>query len=260
MKTDLSLVTALTWIVGSMLIIPGGVYKSYHLLNQASFFIEHPICRIIQTTSQQERLSTSYLAYLMNISADKPAKAKYFDTRLAKKQLLTSPLIKEAYVQLIKPDTLYIDYAVRHPVAWIEDYENMAVDEERTLFPITPFFSPKKLPRMLLDLNLCEAKWGARITSYRLELALQCLKTLESLSVNVHKIDVSKAEYASLGQREIIVTLEEEKRERILRLTPKDFAKEIGNYLELRPNLTLTDHVIDLRIPKLAFIDSLEPS
>ncbi|MGR3973377.1 MAG: hypothetical protein QRY72_02215 [Candidatus Rhabdochlamydia sp.] len=256
MKSRLGLATALTWIVGSMLIVPGTVYNGYCLLKSSSFFAHHTICRIIQTTPQYERLSTSYLAYLMNLSADQPTKARQFNLSLAKTRLEASPVIKQAHVALIQQDTVYIDYTIRHPIAWIEDYENMAVGEDRVLFPIAPFFSPKKLPRIYLGLSPEDALWGKKIDSYQLELAFQCLKTLDLLELHVQKIDVSKALFPSLGQREIVVILEEEKHERILRLTPKDFAQEMGNYLELRQTLDAASIVVDLRIPQVAFITS----
>ena len=78
---------------------------------------------------------------------------------------------------------------------------------------------------------------------------------LSRLSLQVKRLDVSKAFEPSLGRREVVLILEEQGFTKALRLTPKNFAQELGNYLELRPKLPAIAQVIDLRIPQLAFIE-----
>ena len=99
------------------------------------------------------------------------------------------------------------------------------------------------------------------------------------------RIDVSNAFAASYGTREIVVITEDfifERIEgknvqfcipRILRLSTKNYAKELGNYLKLRAQLLgeerkglaeteskashvrLKEKIIDFRIQQLAFIE-----
>jgi hypothetical protein len=80
------------------------------------------------------------------------------------------------------------------------------------------------------------------------------LQLLNRLSLQVKRLDVSKAFLPSLGRREVVLILEEQGFTKSLRLTPKNVAQELGNYLELRSKLPAVPQIIDLRIPQLAFI------
>jgi hypothetical protein len=245
----MKLISSLLWIVGSMLIVPGTVYR---LMAPKEPHVDY-LCRIVQTGPQKEALKTPFLAELIDLSADRPVLAKQFDPILARRRLRASPVIKDATVQVIKPDTVYIDYTVRQPIAALFEFDNVALDDEGTPFPIVPFFSPKKLPELVLDVKTMT--WGIPLKNEKTELALSLLKLLHKESLHVLKLDVTAAFAPSLGKREIVVTLQENGFSKYLRLTPKNYAQELGNYLELRKTLPPETQVIDLRIPQLAFID-----
>ena len=244
-------VHALGWIVGSLLLIPGAVYKYWKPKQQPH--IDY-LCRLVQTGPQKEALKTPYLAELIQLSADRPIIAQKFDPILAKRNLKASPVIKNAVIKVIKPDTVYIDYTVRQPIAWLYDFDNVALDDEGVPFPIIPFFSPKKLPEIILGLNTFT--WGMPLKNEKTELSLTLLKMMLDKSLSVLRLDVTAAFAPSLGKREVVVVLEENGFSKYLRLTPKNFAQELGNYLELRKTLPPETQVIDLRIPQLAFITS----
>lgn len=246
---QLSYVKALAWIVGSLLLIPGAAYKLWHPQPHVDY-----LCRVVQTGPQREALKTPYLAELIQLSADRPIIAQRFDPILAKRKLRSSPVIKDALVKVIKPDTVYIDYTVRQPIAWLYDFENVALDDEGVPFPIIPFFSPKKLPEVILGIKTFN--WAVPLKEEKATLALTLLKMMLEKSLNIVRLDMTKAFAPSLGQREVVVVLVENGFSKFLRLTPKNCAQEIGNYLELRPTLRPETQVIDLRIPQLAFIES----
>jgi hypothetical protein len=249
----MKLVQSLTWIVGSALFITGGTYKGlHHYRSQRSQTAPTYLCRIVQTGPQREALKTTYLAELMRISADRPVTAASFDPTYAQKRLMSCPLIKEAKVKIAAPDTIYVDYTVRQPVAWLYDFDNIALDEEGYPFPVSPFFSPKRLPEIYLGIR--NFYWGRPLKERNAELALTILQLLNRLSLHIKRLDVSKAFQPSLGRREVVLILEEQGFTKALRLTPKNFAQELGNYLELRPKLPAIPQIIDLRIPQLAFI------
>lgn len=247
------LVHSLAWIVGSALFITGGTYKglNFYRFKQAPTAPVY-LCRIVQTGPQWEALKTTYLAELMQISADRPVTAASFDLVRAQKRLLSCPLIKEAHVKLMAPDTIYVDYTVRQPMALLYDFENIALDEEGCPFPVSPFFTPKRLPEIYLGVK--NFYWGRPVKEKSGVLALTILQLLNRLSLEVKRLDVSKAFEPSLGQREVVLILEERGFTKILRLTPKNFAQELGNYLELKSKLPSVPQIIDLRIPQLAFM------
>ena len=62
------------------------------------------------------------------------------------------PWVKNLYVTFQKPSSLYIHYSLRTPIAYLDCFPNVAVDEEGYLFP-TAFFSAKNLPQLSCSLS-----------------------------------------------------------------------------------------------------------
>lgn len=249
----MKLVQAVAWVIGSALFITGGTYKGIKLYqHQHCPAVPTYLCRIVQTGPQREALKTTYLAELLKISADRPVTASSFNLKEAERRLLSCPLIKAAKINLTAPDTVYVDYTVRQPLAWLFDFENIALDEEGYPFPVSPFFTPKKLPEIYLGIR--NFYWGRPLKDKKAELALTLLQLLHRLSLQVKRLDTSKAFETSLGRREVVLILDEQGFTKALRLTPKNFAQELGNYLELRTKLPPVPQTIDLRISQLAFI------
>lgn len=300
---DLPLTHALAWIVISTLLISGTSYSVFkHILQKrksSALDSKYAINSIIQTGPQKEALKTEYLAELINISSDRPYSLLAFNLKKAEQRLLKSPLISHAEMRLIKPNALYIDYTVRQPVAWLEDYANVVLDKEGYPFPFSPFFSPKNLPAIYFGLSPFgmsaaeperpTAQWGAPLKGKYVELALNILSIVSDPKVadffSVKRIDVSNAYAESYGTREIVIITEDfmirtiDGKQvqfcfpRILRLSTKNYAQELGNYLKLREQLLeeewkissipeksgsivrLKEKIIDFRIQKLAFIE-----
>lgn len=258
---------------------------------------KYRVVAIIQTGPEKEALKTSYLAELLGLSVDLPVSIYAIDLKKAEQKLLASPLIKASKIKRIPPATLYIDYEVRKPIAWLADYLNTAIDHDGFLFPGAPFFSPKNLPEIYLGLppfgspedreGRKGGQWLAPLKNRYLILAFEILQFLEGSpwreGLHVKRIDVSNAFAPSLGQREIVLFTEEEISMRqngkeivcvfpkILRLAPKEYSQQLGNFFALRKSMTedyrrqiasiqeggkFSPRIIDLRIPQLAFVEN----
>lgn len=292
---------ALGWIVGSMLFVNGIAYSCLKafLARRGQVRNEERLIRsIVQTGPQKEALKTEYLAEILGICADYPQSSASFNLQKAKTALLASPLISNGIVSIIKPNILYIDYTVRQPIAFLADFENTAIDKEGYPFPFAPFFSPKNLPEVYLGLSPFGipsedpekplVQWRSPLKGKYWDLALHILAYVTDPKVmdefNVSLIDVSSAFSNSCGTREIVLTtqdtlfLKEDGKEaevifpRTLRLSPKNYAQELGNYLKLRPQLLeddrkrlalpgknlaqkMPERIIDFRLPNLAFVE-----
>ncbi len=215
---------------------------------------KYRVTRITQTGPQKEALKTELLAEILDISSDKPMVASTFNLKKAKRTLLKCPLIRKADVKLHK-DTLYIDYAARQPVVWVRDADNLAMDREGYLFPFSPFFTPKKLPEFCLGLTKAECEFNQKVTASQLGIAFDILDSFSSSPIFVARIDVSKALNSLLGSKEVVVILEQKEGKHMLRLSPQDYKNELKHYFSLIKSLELSqDIVVDLRVPKLAYI------
>lgn len=261
---------AVLWIFFSTLLVSGSAFMGWqyylHLRDVRLNDDQYQIVAIVQKTSQKESLKTMYLAELLGLSIDKPVNLYQFDIEEGEQKLKAFPLIKTAAIKKIRPGTLFIDYEIRIPVAYLENYSNTVVDEEGYLFPFSPFFTPKNLPAFFLPLDE-EVHWGDCLGKHEgLNLAFKVLEKWENLKlyqVHMKRLDVSRAFKESLGQRQIVLVLEEHRADAkglqtYLRLNPDHFYQNLVNYRTLRShgknNLGNGNHIVDLRIPHTAYI------
>ncbi|MGE5196333.1 MAG: cell division protein FtsQ/DivIB [Anaerolineae bacterium] len=283
-RKRLSFAKALLWIVISMFTTTGVFYSFFYPFKDLSKEVKketkNRIVSIIQTGPEKEALPTVCLAEILNLSCDCEVSLDHFDIEEATKKLLAVPVIKEAKIKKVFPETLYIDYTIRHPIASLYDFENVAIDEEGYLFPLVPFFSPKNLPEVYIGLSpfgvrpqnplLPTAEWGRSLESPPLKLALNILKLLKegdlSTKIGLRRIDVSHAFKESFGSREVVLFCEDEithkhlNKEaifllpRLLRLSTKDYSQDLGNYLKLREELLKLERK-ELKIPQDELLD-----
>ena len=236
-----------------------GGKKAYHDAQEARKKDDrYLITSITQTGLDQKALKTDYLAYLLDLSKDKPTNLYAFDLKEGNKKLLACPVIKEAFLKRVPPDTLYVDYTLRQPLAMVVDFENMAIDDEGRLFPFSPFFSPKNLPEVRFGLTEFPG-WDKPLIGF--PLIVEMIPLLEHHGLCPLLIDVAQIEAPSLGKRQVIVRLENH----LLRLTPDQYPQQLGNYLEFLSELKLQEaetgatlKVIDLRLPKMAYVDDTD--
>lgn len=266
MNQRLPLSVALLWIFLSTFLITGSTYSLLTIYKRHSTKTSHlySIRKIVQTGLQRDMLPCSAIAEMLDLSQDRPTPIHEFSIEEAKKKLRSFPMIKEATLFVIKPDTVYIEYSMREPIALLYDYENIAIDEEGYLFPLTPFYSPKKLPYIYFgtscpDLNEEMAILPKNTWSFALQLLRTLKKVAQEEDVICKRIDVSRAFSSSLGRQEVIVELICEDTFHYLRLSPKDYAIGLGNYSVLHDTLLssekkVRERIIDLRIHSSAFI------
>lgn len=224
---------------------------------------EYKVAAIVQTGPEKEVLKTAYLAELMGLSSDEPLSLYALDLKKAQEKLLASPLIQSAKLKRLPPNSVYVDYEVRQPIAWLSDYQNTAVDKDGYLFPAAPFLSPKEIPEIYLGLPAFGAsedkfgrkggQWRAPLSDPYFAMAAEILHFLEGSQwkegLHVKRIDVSNAFAPSLGQREVVLFTEEEiiirqnEQEKIcifpkiLRLSPKEYAQQLNNFFALKKTM-----------------------
>lgn len=245
---------ALFWIVFSLFLVTGTIVKTTRVVRadqQKRVFVS----ALIQTGPEKEALKTVYLAEILGLSWDIPELLDTYDVKGAEEKLRASPLIASAHVSKQVGGSLLIDYAVRKPLFWLADYENLAVDQDGFLFPVSPFFSPKELPELYYGASPFKG-WKSRLQGKKFDLACQILNGLQKTAPGfVRRIDVSEAFAQLLGNCQVVLVLEEKGRLHYLRLSSKNFKEELLHYQLLRHSLAgePMPELVDLRIPNLLF-------
>lgn len=229
----------------------------------------------------KEILPSGYLAELLELSSD--MEAAHFSQKKAQNLLLSSPVIRSGQLRLLPPHTIQVEYSLRTPLALVKDFDNIAIDSEKILFPLRPFFTPKKLPSFYLGLDRDHPwEWNTPLEGEKVDLCFQLLSLFENIDskegITVRMIDVSNALAPSLGRREVVVEvvdqlLIEEGGEnkivflpRYLRLRTEEYRQQIENYLQLRQEIFQKEKegilfgvksmrkIIDMRLPQTAYI------
>lgn len=273
-KKKLPLAVAITWIIISTMVVTPSMYSVIRVL-QKRYYVRHTdpkyqICSLVQAGLSKRAVSSAFLAEKLALSANRPKNIFSFDCKKGEEALTSTAVIQHARIRRMPPDTLYVEYDVRTPLVKIGDYENVAIDHEGIAFPITPFFTPKKLPEVILGESSEKesVQYNEKFSHSRLDFALELFYLFQTFlreyPLVIETVDVSKMDEKSFGKREVVVVvkyLPPQEGRHYLRLTPKNYEKELGNYLSLTKSLPkktdqFEEKVIDLRIGNIAYINT----
>lgn len=247
MERTISPKKALLTIFLSLFFVSGPVWLTlvYHQSLKARRLKDNTfIIKELRTfTALRDQLPDDYFAETLQLSCDKPTNIAAFNREEAETKLLKSPIIEWAKVQL-EGSTLLIEYALRTPIFRLLDYENTLMDGKGEIFPYEPYFTKKRLPELYLGLN-----------GEKRDLAFHVLSVLSreliGMGTRLIRIDLGRAFARSLGQREIVVILEERERNKVyLRLDTETFEEGLKRYKKLNQKSSY----IDLRLKNMAFI------
>lgn len=225
-----------------------------HTRERRSQDARYTVRAIVQTGPERLALSTTYFAELLDLAVDRPVNLYAVDLAKMAERLRESPVILSAKVGRLGRESLLIDYAVRQPVALVADWTNCAVDWTGHLFPLSPFYTPKRLPELYAGVAYQQGEHPS------LNLGLEVLKRLQLpplSALEVEWIDTSKAFAISWGRREIVLRVVEGGERHLLRLRVEEYEEALYNYLVLREELMDQERgplIIDLRIADLAYL------
>lgn len=200
-------------------------------------------------------LPTGFLAEALDLSTDCPILLCKFDLEMAQERLLSTHIIENVRLKKMKPNLLFVDYTLREPWAYLEDYTNTVIDAKGFFFPLVPFYSPRSLPYIYLGQQAPPDPWGGQMYSEYLSLAQTVYAALHWETIE--RMDLSQSWASSAGKRELVITI---KGGTILRLTPKNCVQQLSYYSILKmSHLNREDQkmIIDLRIPEVAYIQRI---
>jgi hypothetical protein len=269
---------ALLWIFLSALctlvVFGGGLWSWNYFQVERASDPRYNIVAIVQSCKSSEPLKTNFLAQLMGLSIDYPTNLYQFDAAKSQLKLQNYPIIKFAQVKKIRPSMIFVEYALRKPVAYLAEYTNALIDDEGIIIPARPFYTPKKAYELVLGLPK-SLEWGTKVSEKKLHLVQTLIDKISELDSNeilvVKRIDVAQAFSKKCGDREIVVFLEDSINSSasrpfmsVLRLSPNSWEEQLPNYRALRfelakqgsnnPSHKMPHYIVDMRISQLAFI------
>ncbi len=216
------------------------------------------IVAIYQKSNTSDTIPSVYLEELLGLSCDKPTNVYAFSCKKAERKLKSLPLFKDVKVKVAKPGVVFIDYEMRKPFARIADFENMVISEDKYLFPLAPFMSPKNIPNIVLG----------QIDDKRVDFAFEILKLGQQIcptSCTILHLDLSSA-FIEKANREIVLTIEEGKPNLatncyLVRLPLKNYENSLniffklkGALLSLQEKSLAKQFVVDLRLANIALV------
>lgn len=225
----------------------------------------YKITRLVQTGPVKEAIKSEHIEEMLGLSIDQPTYLSGLNLQKAKEHLMNYGVFEEVELALEPPNTLVVDYKMREPIAYIIDYENLVIDQHGAIFPLTPYFTPKILPKIYLGSRLFPLCYGVELKDEKLKVAFEILNffsTIPSKSQKLTRIDVSQLRAPTQGQQEIIVHLYEilgkHHYERYLRLSISNYIEELEHYLNLKQMSMGADLIIDLRLLPHAYLTLVE--
>lgn len=257
---------ALWYVLLSVVVFWGSLFVAW-IVHQSTLKTRQKDSRfdvvaIVQSCAQKEGLRTWQLAEILELSRDEPVNLYAFDPSLACQRLLSCPVIKSAHCRRQRPGIVHVDYQVREPFALVSDFHNVAIDNEGYLFPLQPYFTPKKLPEIYL--GLAHVAYGQKLDTEEAKLAFSIFQYVESHFSKVSRLvslDTHNAFAPSKGASEVILAIQERPDApiRYLRLDAKEYEKSLDAYLALKNTFdALTQekqcYSIDLRCPNIALV------
>jgi cell division septal protein FtsQ len=267
LRKKISIFRAMVWILISTILISGSVYFSYfyytHLVGLKKSNSKYSVVALVQSSPSNELLQSEYLAEQLGLSIDKPTNLYAFDVKRGKQHLLRSPLIQLASIRKVSPGTLFIDYNIRKPMAFLGDFSNTAIDKEGVLIPFKPFFTPKTLPVIFFGSRFFDSwkqglYWGHSVKGKKLLLALKIIQYFEKEQWGtLALVDLSHMKSDRLGEREIVLKVNK-KKQLYLRLSAEHPIQCLDDfkvlYRSLQQRKGELPKTVDLRIKHLAFI------
>jgi hypothetical protein len=250
-----------TALISGMPYLVFGLYS--YLKGDQKSGSHHAITALLLECSSREQLPSNFFAETIDWTANQ--------LHLWQRELEAHPIIDYAKMQRYNQNTLWIEYAVRTPIAFVADLDNVAVDCKGKCFPLHPFVTPKLLPKIFLGLSeeeinrFCQTNELEAIVQKKLHFAIDWLDKGRDLfqrsNYYLGWLDVSLMDETSLGKRKMVLGLSKMPREPLccfLRIYPEKEVSELESQWRLLAiqNFRHQDKPIDIdmRLPSLAYI------
>jgi hypothetical protein len=267
MQKYYSLEKAISIVVGSIvvtLLLFFSLYELFSHLKEKRLRDErYNIVAIVTRSKTSERIPSQIFAEILGLSADAPTNLFAFQPKRAAALLKSYGAFRKVRCRIAKPGVVIVEYELRKPYVKVRDFENRALDcSGEHLFPLFPFYTPKKLPELFLG------DFQKKNIEKALEVFEEAKKSIDP-SFTIAACDASGL-LSNSAKGEIILTLEkgEASPERFfLRLSDKHYKEDLLHFNELLPLISNRQdnegnkvHIVDLRLPQIALVKTEDAS
>jgi hypothetical protein len=216
---------------------------------------------LIQKTSFSTPISPRFFSdYLMLNPSGKWLEISKLDETKIENKLKEFPIFDKIQAHILSTGELEIAYDLKKPQFLLADFTNLAIDPKGSIFPLRPFFPPKKIPQVYLGIQSIDWK-----SINNIKKALQIQKILDEIlddEIDIEMIDLSNQDHKVSSLKQIVVTLSYKGIKHYLRLSPDHLEKALLRYLTLYKENDLNEFlssnlVFDARFKKFATLKML---
>jgi hypothetical protein len=158
------------------------------------------------------------------------------------------------------PNVLGVEYKLREPVAYLGGFKNIALDENGVVFFVTPFFAPKRLAALNVNLGAFESlpliqqaisRSKEAVIGCRLIKEMTCLSTKLHLTLSL--VDMCSWSETNFFRKEVVIGFSHTympEKTLYVRLHPKGLRKSLCVLETLLPKLissSFRSGVLDMR-------------
>lgn len=198
-------------------------------------------------------LTGDLIAEMLDLNISNPLSFFEFESKKAEQELKKIGIFRSVKLEKKRPDSLVVLYQLFEPIAVVQDQSNTLLNEEGIVMPYQPYFSLKKLPKVIIGENL---SWGEKVLTEKwlyIERAI-------ALDENIVMIDLRFCFEGKKQKKELVFEVARQGSYDWVRLNPSDFEEEWQKYLSIKPILPPIAQIVELRYKDMALYEKKNES
>jgi cell division septal protein FtsQ len=241
-RKKVSVKQAFLWIFISFLLLSGTASLAFFFYKRCQkIWGESPVYVIHKIEALNQQIPQEVLEQIVDVKGKNLYRLNLLDLKRKAERV---GFIQEILFEKKYPDTLVVRYELKKSVAKVFGSSDLLVDQEGNFFDGKFHGLHKNLPQIVFG------KKGQDFEK-RKKLALKIIEKVPDLSL----VDVSRAYSKSLGKREIVVLVMDQKNKKLLRLTTSGWEREFDSFSRLNSKLKFGP-TFDFRIPGVVLVEN----
>lgn len=209
---------------------------------------KYQIERIFLKGENGDFLTGDLVSEMLDLSISEPLSFFSFDVKQREEELKKIGIFRKIRLEKKRPDCLVVLYELYEPIALVLDQNNTLLNIEGKVMPYRPYFSPKKLVKVILGENL---PWGEKIGEERWELLQKAL----TLDEKILQIDLRSSSEKKKQKKELVFEVARGDFTDWVRLNPASLLEEWKKYSSIQKLLPPLSQIVELRYQDMALFE-----